>query len=185
MRKVAMARLLDQYRQEIVPQIMRKYGFKNVMAVPKLDKIMVSMGVGKATENRKVLDTVMEDLAMITGQKPIICNAKKSVSTFRLRQGMAIGCKVTLRRERMYEFFDRLVNIVIPRIRDFRGLNPKSFDGRGNYSMGITEQFVFPEIAIDKVEFVQGLNVTIVVKNSDDEKSLDLLKMFGMPFKGD
>ncbi len=180
-----MARLEDFYKAEIVPQMMRKFQYSNVMAVPRFEKIVVSMGVGKATENRKILDGVIEDLATITGQRPIICNAKKSVSTFHLRKGMAIGCKVTLRRQKMYEFFDRLVSIVIPRIRDFRGLNPRSFDGRGNYSLGITEQIVFPEISIDKVEFVQGMDITIVVKNSDDERSLELLKLFGMPFKGD
>jgi large subunit ribosomal protein L5 len=178
-----MARLLEKYKSEIVPRMMEKFGLGNSLAVPCLEKIVVSMGVGKATENRKVLDAVSVDLGLITGQKAVICNARRSVSSFRLRDGMPIGCKVTLRRERMYEFFDRLVSTAIPRFRDFRGLNPRSFDGRGNYSMGVTEQFVFPEISIDKVEFVQGMNITIVIRNSDDEKSLELLRLFGMPFK--
>lgn len=178
-----MARLLQKYREEIVPKLMEKFGFRNPLAVPRMEKIIVSMGVGRAVENRKVLDAVARDLSLITGQAPVICNAKRSVSSFRLREGMPVGCKVTMRKHRMYEFFDRLVNTAIPRIRDFRGLNPRSFDGRGNYSMGLTEQFVFPEISIDKVEFVQGMNITLHIRNSDDEKSLELLRLFGMPFR--
>jgi large subunit ribosomal protein L5 len=141
------------------------------------------MGVGRAVENRKVLDAVAKDLSMVTGQKPLLTRAKKSVSGFKLRQGMPIGCVVTLRGRRMYEFMDRLVSVVIPRIRDFRGLNPEGFDGRGNYNMGITEQIVFPEIRIDEVEFVQGMNVTFAIRGGSDEESLELLRMFGMPFR--
>jgi large subunit ribosomal protein L5 len=180
-----MARLLEKYRTEIIPKLKERFGLKNSLAVPRLENITISMGVGRAVENRKILDAVSGDLALIAGQRPVICLAKQSVSSFKLREGMPIGCKVTLRRNRMYEFFDRLIAVTIPRIRDFRGLNPRSFDGRGNFSLGVTEQFVFPEISIDKVEFVQGMNITMVIRNSDDEKSLALLKLFGMPFKGD
>lgn len=178
-----MARLLEKYRQEIMPAMMEKFGIKNPMAVPKIVKVVVSMGVGRAVDNRKILETVAKDLAIVTGQKPMLTNAKGSVSGFKLRQGMPIGCMVTLRGKRMFEFLDRLICVAIPRIRDFRGLSTEAFDGRGNYNMGITEQIVFPEIAIDQIEFVQGMNVTIVIRNSTDETSLELLRFFGMPFK--
>ncbi len=178
-----MARLLDRYIAEIRPSMMESFGYGNIMAVPRIEKIIVSMGVGRATENRKILDAVAKDLAMVTGQKPCVTRAKKSVSGFKLREEMPIGCKVTLRGKRMYEFLDRLVSIAIPRIRDFRGLDPDAFDGRGNFNMGLTEQIVFPEIHIDDVEFVQGMNVTVVIRGGSDEESLALLRMFGMPFR--
>ena len=178
-----MARLLEKYNREILPAMVEKFGYTNRMAVPRLEKIVVSMGVGRAVENRKILDSVARDLAMVTGQKPLVTKAKKSVSGFKLREGYAVGCKVTLRGRRMYEFLDRLISIVIPRIRDFRGLSPEAFDGRGNYNMGLTEQIVFPEISIDDVEYVQGMNIAICIRGRSDEESLELLKMFGMPFK--
>ncbi|MCU0723628.1 MAG: 50S ribosomal protein L5 [Planctomycetes bacterium] len=178
-----MARLIDKYRQEIRPAMMEKFGYGNRMAVPQLEKIVVSMGVGRAVDNRKVLDLVAKDLSTITGQKALLTRAKTSVSGFKLRQGMPIGCVVTLRGKRMYEFLDRLVSVVIPRIRDFRGLDTEGFDGRGNFNMGLTEQIVFPEIKIDEVEFVQGMNITVVVRRSTDEESLELLRQFGMPFR--
>jgi large subunit ribosomal protein L5 len=180
-----MARLQDRYREEIVPQIMERFSIENIMAVPRIDKISVNMGVGAATENRRRLDTAMADLGTITGQRPAITRARGSHSGFKVREGNAIGCRVTLRGARMYEFLDRLISIAIPRIRDFRGLPSKSFDGRGNYSMGLSEQIVFPEINIDKVEFPQGMNITITIRNSTDEQSFELLRLFGMPFKRD
>ena len=180
-----MPRLQDRYREEIVPQIMERFSIQNIMAVPRIEKISVNMGVGKATENRRLLDTAMADLAVITGQRPAITRARGSHSGFKVREGNAIGCRVTLRGARMFEFLDRLISIVIPRIRDFRGLPTKSFDGRGNYSMGLSEQIVFPEINIDKVEFPQGMNITITIRNASDEQSFELLRLFGMPFKRD
>jgi large subunit ribosomal protein L5 len=180
-----MVRLQERYRTEIVPQIMERFSIPNIMAVPRIEKISVNMGVGVATENRRRLDTAMTDLGIITGQRPAITRARGSHSGFKVREGNAIGCRVTLRGARMYEFLDRLISIAIPRIRDFRGLPTKSFDGRGNYSMGLSEQIVFPEIDIDKVEFPQGMNVTITIRNSTDEQSFELLRLFGMPFKRD
>jgi len=180
-----MPRLQDRYREEIVPQIMERFSIQNIMAVPRIEKISVNMGVGKATENRRLLDTAMADLAVITGQRPAITRARGSHSGFKVREGNAIGCRVTLRGARMFEFLDRLISIVIPRIRDFRGLPTKSFDGRGNYSMGLSEQIVFPEINIDKVEFPQGMNITMTIRNSTDEQSFELLRLFGMPFRRD
>ena len=178
-----MARLKEKYKEEVVPALMERFGLENRMAVPRLDKITVNMGVGQATENRKFLEDASRDLGVITGQKPKINAARRSVSGFRLREGNAIGCMVTLRGRRMYEFLDRLISIVIPRIRDFRGLSPRSFDGRGNYSMGLSEQIVFPEIDLDSVEHTQGMNVTITIKNGTDETSFELLKGLGMPFR--
>ena len=178
-----MARLLEKYRKEILPGLMESFGLTNPMAVPKLEKIVVSMGVGRAVENRKILDAVAKDLARVTGQKAVITKAKKSVSVFKLREGYAVGCMVTLRGRRMFEFLDRLISITIPRIRDFRGLSTEAFDGRGNYNMGLTEQVVFPEMNIDDVEFIQGMNIAIVIRGRSDEESLELLKRFGMPFK--
>lgn len=178
-----MARLKDKYAEEVVPALMERFGIENQMAVPRLDKVTVNMGVGKATENKKFLEDASRDLGVITGQKPKINAARRSVSGFRLREGNAIGCMVTLRGKRMYEFLDRLISIVIPRIRDFRGLSPRSFDGRGNYSMGLSEQIVFPEIDLDSIEHTQGMNVTITIRNGTDEMSFELLKGLGMPFR--
>jgi len=178
-----MPRLQDKYRDQVVPGLMERFGISNRMAVPRLEKITVNMGVGQATENRKFLDDAARDLAVITGQKPKTCVARRSVSGFRLREGNPIGCMVTLRGSRMYEFLDRLISIVIPRIRDFRGLSPRSFDGRGNYNMGLSEQIVFPEIDLDSVEHTQGMNVTITIRNGTDESSFELLRGLGMPFR--
>ncbi|MHC4597679.1 MAG: 50S ribosomal protein L5 [Planctomycetota bacterium] len=178
-----MTRLLEKYRDEILPGLMETFGLTNPMAVPKLEKIVVSMGVGRAVENRKILDAVAKDLARVTGQKAVVTKAKKSVSGFKLREGYAVGCMVTLRGRRMFEFLDRLICVTIPRIRDFRGLSTEAFDGRGNYNMGLAEQIVFPEVNIDDVEFVQGMNIAIVIRGRSDEESLELLKRFGMPFK--
>jgi large subunit ribosomal protein L5 len=178
-----MARLKTKYREEIVPKLRERYGIDNVNALPRLRKIVVNRGVGKAVENVKRLEEAQAELATITGQWPAMTRSKTSIATFRLREGMPIGCKVTLRGQRMYEFFDRLVSVVIPRIRDFRGLSDTAFDGRGNYSMGLQDQLVFPEIRIDRAEFMQGMNICFTFDNSDDEKSLYLLSEFGFPFK--
>ncbi|MBI4602318.1 MAG: 50S ribosomal protein L5 [Planctomycetes bacterium] len=178
-----MARLRDKYAQEIVPRMMERFTYKNLHAVPRLGKITVSMGVGKAVENSKRIDAAVKDLSQITGQKPVVTKARKSIAGFKLRQGMSVGAKVTLRGSRMYEFFDRLISVVIPRIRDFRGFSPRAFDGQGNYSLGLTEQLVFPEVNVDDVEFVQGLNVSLTIDRSSDEESLALLEMFGFPFR--
>jgi len=181
-----MARLLQRYRDEIVPQLAARLGRRNVLSLPRLDKIVVSMGLGKAHDEPKRVEAAVEDLAIITGQKPLLTKAKKSVSAFRLREGMTIGCKTTLRGARMYEFLDRLINVAIPRFRDFRGLDPGAFDGRGNYNMGVNEQLVFPEVRVDKVQFQQGMNITIVITNScSDEESRWLLEGFGFPFRRD
>jgi large subunit ribosomal protein L5 len=178
-----MARLLERYRTEVVPQLRKELGMDNPHALPRLDKIVVSMGVGKALENKNRLDAAARDLATITGQKPLVTRARKSVAGFKLRKGQEIGLKVTLRGRRMYEFLDRLITIVMPRIRDFRGLSPKSFDGAGNYNLGISEQVVFPEINIDKMEFVQGMNITIGVKARKPQHSFELLRRLGVPFR--
>ncbi len=178
-----MARLLEKYRSQIVPELKGVLATENVLALPRLDKIVVSMGVGKATENKNRLEAASKDLAAITGQKPVITRARKSVAGFKLRKGQEIGLKVTLRGKRMYEFLDRLVSIVIPRIRDFRGLSPRAFDQAGNYNLGISEQVVFPEINIDKMEFVQGMNITIGVKARKPPESLELLRRLGVPFR--
>ena len=176
-------RLKTMYRNDVIPALSKKFGYMNVMKVPKLDKIVVNIGVGEAIQNAKALDAAVEDLAVIAGQRPTITRAKKSISNFKLREGMAIGCRVTLRRARMYEFFDRLVNVSIPRVRDFRGLSTKSFDGHGNYTMGITEQIIFPEIDYDKVERILGMDVTFVTTAGTDEEAHELLKSMGMPFR--
>ena len=178
-----MARLKDLYKSKVVPGLTSKFGYKNPMAVPRMEKIVVSMGVGKAVQDKKFLEFARKDLVMITGQKPLVCKAIKSVSNFKVREGDATGLKVTMRGSRMYEFFDRLVSLAIPRVRDFRGLNPKSFDGRGNYSMGITEQGVFPEIDIANVEFQQGMNISFVTTASTNDEAREMLRLFGMPFK--
>jgi large subunit ribosomal protein L5 len=178
-----MARLKELYANEIVPQLMKDFGYKNVMQVPKLEKIVVNMGLGEAIQNVKILDSAAEELAVITGQKSVITKAKKSIASFKLRQGMPIGCMVTLRKERMFEFLDRLMNISLPRVRDFKGISPKGFDGRGNYSLGIKEQLIFPEINYDKVEKIKGLNISIVTTAKTDEEGRALLKCLGMPFR--
>ncbi len=176
------SRLTEQYQNEIVPALTKKFGYKNVMQVPKLDKIVVNMGVGEAKENAKLLESAMKDLEIITGQKPIMTTAKKSIANFKIREGMKIGCKVTLRGDRMYEFLDRLVNLSLPRVRDFRGVNPNSFDGRGNYALGIREQLIFPEIEYDKIDKTRGMDVIIVTTAKTDEEARELLTQFNMPF---
>ena len=178
-----MSRLRTQYDEEIVKAMTEKFGYKNVMEVPKLEKIVINMGVGEAKENQKVLDSAVADLEKIAGQKAVICKAKKSVANFKLREGMGIGCKTTLRGEKMYEFADRLINLALPRVRDFRGVNADSFDGRGNYALGIKEQIIFPEIEYDKVDKVRGMDVIITTTANTDEEARELLRLFNMPFK--
>lgn len=178
-----MSRLKDLYSNEIKDAMAKKFGYKNVMQIPKLEKIVINMGVGEAKENAKVLDSAIKDLETITGQKAVVTRAKKSVANFKLREGMPIGCKVTLRGEKMYEFADRLVNLALPRVRDFRGVNPDAFDGRGNYALGIKEQLIFPEIEYDKVDKVRGMDVIFVTTAETDEEARELLTLFGMPFK--
>ena len=178
-----MSRLKDTYNNEIVDALMKKFGYKNIMQVPKLDKIVINMGVGEAKDNAKVLDAAVKDLETISGQKAVLTRAKKSVANFKIREGLAIGCKVTLRGEKMYEFLDRLVNLSLPRVRDFRGVNPNAFDGRGNYALGIKEQLIFPEIEYDKVDKVRGMDIIFVTTAETDEEARELLTQFGMPFK--
>lgn len=178
-----MTRLKETYQKEIIDGMTKKFGYKNVMQVPKIEKIVINMGIGEAKENSKVLDAAMNDLAIITGQKPVTTKAKNSIANFKIREGMPIGCKVTLRGERMYEFLDRLVNLALPRVRDFRGVNPNAFDGRGNYALGIKEQLIFPEIEYDKVDKVRGMDIIIVTTAATDEEARELLAQFGMPFK--
>ncbi|MDE5967308.1 MAG: 50S ribosomal protein L5 [Lachnospiraceae bacterium] len=178
-----MSRLKEQYSSEIVDAMTKKFGYKNVMQVPKLAKIVINMGVGEAKENAKVLDAAAKDLEIISGQKPVLTRAKNSVANFKIREGMAIGCKVTLRGERMYEFADRLINLALPRVRDFRGVNPNAFDGRGNYALGIKEQLIFPEIEYDKIDKVRGMDIIFVTTAETDEEARELLTQFGMPFK--
>ena len=177
-----MARLKEQYQNEIVDALIKKFGYKNIMEVPKLDKVVINMGVGEAKDNAKLLDAAIADMEKITGQKAVVCKAKKSVANFKLREGMNIGCKVTLRGEKMYEFVDRLVNLALPRVRDFRGVNPDAFDGRGNYALGIKEQLIFPEIEYDKIDKVRGMDVIFVTTAKTDEEARELLKLFNMPF---
>ncbi len=176
-------RLITKYRKNIVPKLMERFQYKNIMQVPKLDKVVVNMGVGEALQDSKLMDHAIADLVTVTGQQPIITKAKKAISNFKLREGNRIGCKVTLRRWRMYEFLDRLISIGIPRIRDFRGLSGRSFDGRGNYTMGIREQIIFPEIDYDKMDRIRGMDVTIVTTAQTDEEAYELLMAFGMPFQ--
>src|SRR6266566_1408803 len=178
-----MARLLERYQKEIAPALEKKFGRKNRLSLPRLEKIVVNMGVGKALQEKNRMEQAAEQLAQITGQKALITKAKKAVSAFRLRENNPIGCKVTLRGRRMYEFLDRLISIALPRIRDFRGVNPKSFDGNGNYSIGLTEQLVFPEIDPDKVNFTQGMDITFVTSTRSDDEARELLRLFGMPFR--
>ena len=178
-----MSRLKDLYKSEIIDAMVKKFGYKNVLEVPKLDKIVINMGVGEAKENSKVLETAVKELETIAGQKVVTTKAKNSVANFKIREGMPIGCKVTLRGERMYEFLDRLVNLALPRVRDFRGVSADSFDGRGNYAMGIKEQIIFPEIEYDKIDKVRGMDVIVVTTAKTDEEARELLRLFNMPFK--
>ena len=178
-----MTRLQETYQKEIIDGMVKKFGYKNIMQVPKIEKIVINMGIGEAKENSKVLDAAMNDLAIISGQKPVTTKAKNSIANFKIREGMPIGCKVTLRGGRMYEFLDRLINLALPRVRDFRGVNPNAFDGRGNYALGIKEQLIFPEIEYDKVDKVRGMDLIIVTTAATDEEARELLAQFNMPFK--
>ena len=177
-----MARLKEKYVNEVAPALMNKFGYKSVMQIPKLDKVVINVGCGDAKDNQKMLDAILGDIAQITGQKPVVCRAKKSVANFKLREGMPIGVKVTLRGERMYEFVDRLFSVALPRVRDFRGINGNSFDGRGNYAVGIKEQLIFPEIDYDKIDAVRGMDICFVTTAKTDEESKELLKALGAPF---
>lgn len=177
-----MARLKEFYAKDVAPALMKKFGYKSVMQIPKLDKIVVNVASGEAGSNAKVLDAIVSDLMKITGQKPMICKAKKSVANFKLREGMNIGAKVTLRGERMYEFLDRFFNVALPRVRDFRGINPNAFDGRGNYSTGVKEQLIFPEIEYDKIDKIRGMDVTFITTAATDEEARELLTLMGAPF---
>ena len=177
-----MARLKDYYKQDVAPALMKKFSYKSVMQIPKLDKIVINVGAGEAKDNAKVIDAITTDLDAITGQKPVVCKARKSVANFKLREGMNIGVKVTLRGDRMYEFLDRLFNVALPRVRDFRGINPNSFDGRGNYNMGIKEQLIFPEIDYDKIDKVRGMDICFVTTANNDEEARELLSLMGAPF---
>ena len=177
------SRLYDFYREECVPRMMQEFRYQSPMQVPKLEKIVVNMGLGEAIQNIKLLESASSEIAAITGQKPVVTRAKRSIAAFKLREGMPIGCMVTLRKKRMYDFFDKLVNVVLPRVRDFRGLSDKSFDGRGNYTLGIREQIIFPEIDYDKIDKVKGMNITIVTTAPTDEESRHLLALMGMPFR--
>jgi len=178
-----MARLKEYYSKTVVPALVKEFDYTNPMQVPKMEKIVVNMGLGEAISNVKIIDGAVQEMAMITGQKPVITKAKKSIATFKLRQGMPIGCSVTLRKDVMYEFFDRLVNVALPKVRDFRGISQSAFDGRGNYSIGLHEQIIFPEIEYDKIEKVKGMNITIVTSAKTDEEARVLLKLMGVPFK--
>ncbi|MCL6559141.1 MAG: 50S ribosomal protein L5 [Firmicutes bacterium] len=178
-----MSRLKDKYQKEVVPALIEKFGYKNKMQVPKLEKVTINMGLGEAVQNPKAIDAAVNDLKAITGQKPVVTRAKKSVAAFKLRAGMQIGAKVTLRGQRMYDFVDKLVNVVLPRVRDFRGVSLKSFDGRGNYTLGIKEQIIFPEIDYDKVDKVRGMDITFVTTAKNDEEAGELLRLLGMPFR--
>ncbi len=177
-----MSRLKEKYTQDIMPQMMKRFGYKNVMQVPKIDKVVINMGLGEAIQNVKILESAEKELAAISGQKPVITKARKAIANFKLRQGMPIGCKVTLRQERMYEFLDRLLNLALPRIRDFKGVSPKAFDGRGNYALGIREQIIFPEIDYDKIDKIKGMNIVITTTAKNDEEAKALLQFMGMPF---
>ena len=178
-----MGMLREKYEKEVVPQLMKRFGYKNIMQAPKLEKIVINMGLGEAIQNIKILDSAVEEIGLITGQRPIVTKARKSIAQFKLRKGMPIGCMVTLRRDRMYEFFNRLVNTALPRVRDFKGVSGKSFDGRGNYSLGLREQLMFPEISYDKIDKVKGMNIIIVTTAETDEEGKELLRLLGMPFR--
>jgi large subunit ribosomal protein L5 len=177
-----MARLKDYYVSDVAPALMKKFGYKSVMQIPKLDKVVINVGAGEAKDNAKVIDAIMTDLAAITGQKPVVCRAKKSVANFKLREGMPIGVKVTLRAEKMYEFVDKLFNVAFPRVRDFRGISANSFDGKGNYSTGIKEQLIFPEIEYDKIDKVRGMDINFITTANTDEEARELLSLMGAPF---
>jgi large subunit ribosomal protein L5 len=178
-----MPRLHDYYKSDVVPKLKNKFGYKNPMQVPKLEKVIINMGLGEAIENIKILDSAAEEIAIITGQKPIVTKARMSISNFKLRAGVPIGIKVTLRRDRMYYFLDKLLAVALPRVRDFKGVSPKGFDGRGNYTMGVKEQIIFPEINYDKIDKIKGMNITIVTTARNDEEGLELLRLLGMPFR--
>ena len=178
-----MSRLKDKYKSEVVPAMMQKFNYKNTMQVPKLEKVVVNMGLGEAIQNSKIIDAAVNDLMTITGQKPIITKSKKSIAAFKLRAGMTVGAKVTLRGERMYEFVDKLFNVALPRVRDFRGISSRSFDGRGNYSLGIREQLIFPEIEYDKIDKIRGMDIVFATTAGTDEEARELLKLMGMPFR--
>ena len=178
-----MARLKEFYKQEVAPKLMNKFSYKNVMQIPKLEKVVINVGAGEARDNSKVIDAIIRDLSLITGQKPVVCTAKKSVANFKVREGMKIGVKVTLRGEKMYEFVDRFFNLALPRVRDFRGINPNAFDGRGNYSVGIKEQLIFPEIDYDKIDKVRGMDICFVTTANTDEEARELLTLMGAPFE--
>ena len=178
-----MARLKEVYVNEVAPQLMKKFGYKSVMQIPKLDKVVINVACGDAIQNSKVLDAIVADIRTITGQQPVLCKAKKSVANFKLREGMVIGVKVTLRGEKMYEFIDRFFNLALPRVRDFRGINPNAFDGRGNYSIGIKEQLIFPEIEYDKIDKVRGMDICFVTTSKTDEEARELLSLMGAPFE--
>ena len=177
-----MARLKDEYLKTVAPALMNKFGYKSVMQIPKLEKIVINVGCGEAKDNSKIIDAVITDLTTITGQKPIVCNAKKAVANFKIRQGMAVGVKVTLRGDKMYEFVDRLFNVALPRVRDFRGINGNAFDGRGNYSMGLKEQLIFPEIEYDKIDKIRGMDISFTTTAKTDEEAKELLTLLGAPF---
>ncbi|MFA7075478.1 MAG: 50S ribosomal protein L5 [Candidatus Izemoplasmatales bacterium] len=178
-----MNRLLEKYRNEITPALMEKFNYSSIMESPRVSKIVINIGVGDAVANPKVLDDAVNELTLITGQKPLVTRAKKSIATFKLREGMPIGCKVTLRGDRMYDFLDKLISIALPRVRDFRGVNPKGFDGRGNYTLGVKEQLIFPEINYDKVSKIRGMDIVFVTTANTDQEAFELLKSFGMPFR--
>jgi large subunit ribosomal protein L5 len=178
-----MARLKELYEKEMIPQLTKEFSYKNVMEVPKLEKIVINMGLGEAIQNIKILDSAAAEMTSIAGQKPVITKARKSIASFKLREGMPIGCMVTLRKGKMYEFLDRLVNVALPRVRDFKGVSPKGFDGRGNYSLGVKEQLIFPEINYDKVDKIKGMNITVVTTAKTDDEARALLKLLGMPFR--
>lgn len=178
-----MARLKESYTKEVAPALMKKFGYKSVMQIPKLEKVVINVAAGEARDNSKVIDAIMNDLSLITGQRPIVCKAKKSVANFKLREGMNIGCKVTLRADKMYDFVDKLFNVALPRVRDFRGINPNSFDGRGNYNMGLKEQLIFPEIEYDKIDKTRGMDICFVTTAKTDEESKELLTLLGAPFQ--
>ena len=177
-----MARLKEHYKQEVAPQLMNKFAYKSIMQIPKIEKVIINVGAGEARDNSKAIDAILRDLSLITGQKPVVCTAKKSVANFKLREGMKIGAKVTLRGDRMYEFLDRFFNLALPRVRDFRGINPNSFDGRGNYNMGVKEQLIFPEIEYDKKDKVRGMDICFVTTARTDEEARELLTLMGAPF---
>jgi large subunit ribosomal protein L5 len=177
------SRLKEKYRNEVIPAMMQKFGYKNIMQAPKIEKVIVNMGLGEAIQNSKIIDAAVNDLMIITGQKPVTTKAKKSIAAFKLRAGMTIGAKVTLRGERMYEFVDKLFSIALPRVRDFRGISVKSFDGRGNFSMGVREQLIFPEIDYDKIDKIRGMDIVFVTTAKTDEEAKELLRLMGMPFK--